>query len=122
MTSFKNVKVVEGGQTDEFPEKSIERDREKSNNEFSNESIDTIRQEELESAKARIKSDNVFKFDSVFYQAMQVGMLETKNISWRNLDSYYKISETITLSEVMSAGKSYITENKHLITVLRPMK
>ena len=38
MTSFKNVKVVEGGQTDEFPEKSIERDREKSNNEFSNES------------------------------------------------------------------------------------
>ena len=53
---------------------------------------------------------------------MQVGMLETKNISWRNLDSYYKISETITLSEVMSAGKSYITQNKPLITVLRPMK
>ena len=91
-------------------------------NEFSDESIDTIGQEELESAKARIKSDNVFKFDSVFYQAMQVGMLETKNISWRNLDNYYKISETITLSEVMSAGKSYITQNKPLITVLRPIK
>ena len=91
-------------------------------NEFSDESIDTIGQEELESAKARIKSDNVFKFDSVFYQAMQVGMLETKNISWRNLDNYYKISETITLSEVMSAGKSYITQNKPLITVLRPIE
>ena len=91
-------------------------------NEFSYESIDTIRQEELESAKARIKSDNVFKFDSVFYQAMQVGMLETKNISWRNLDNYYKISETITLSEIMSAGKSYITQNKPLITILRPIK
>ena len=90
--------------------------------EFSDESIDTIGQEELESAKARIKSDNVFKFDSVFYQAMQVGMLETKNISWRNLDNYYKISETITLSEVMSAGKSYITQNKPLITVLRPIE
>ena len=91
-------------------------------NEFSDESIDTIGQEELESAKARIKSDNVFKFDSVFYQAMQVGMLETKNISWRNLDNYYKISETITLSEVMSAGKSYITQNKPLTTVLRPIE
>ncbi|GIR42180.1 MAG: hypothetical protein CM15mP53_00960 [Ectothiorhodospiraceae bacterium] len=53
---------------------------------------------------------------------MQVGMLETKNISWRNLDNYYKISETITLSEVMSAGKSYITQNKPLITVLRPIE
>ena len=56
--------------------------------EFSSDSIDSISQLELDSAKARIKSNSVFKFDSVFYQAMQVGMLETKNISWENLDKY----------------------------------
>ena len=61
--------------------------------------------EELSSAKARIKSNNIYKFDSVFYQAMQVGMLETKNISWENLDKYDTISESITLDEIKSAGK-----------------
>ena len=88
--------------------------------EFSSDSIDSISQLELDSAKARIKSNSVFKFDSVFYQAMQVGMLETKNISWENLDKYDTISESITLDEIKSAGKSYILNNKPLVTVLRP--
>ena len=88
--------------------------------EFSSESIDSISQVELDSAKARVKSNSVFKFDSVFYQAMQVGMLETKNISWESLDKYYTISESITLDEIKSAGKSYILNNKPLVTVLRP--
>ena len=51
---------------------------------------------------------------------MQVGMLETKNISWENLDKYDTISESITLDEIKSAGKSYILNNKPLVTVLRP--
>ena len=88
--------------------------------EFSLESIDSISQVELDSAKARIKSNSVFKFDSVFYQAMQVGMLETKNISWENLDKYYTISESITLDEIKSAARSYIQNNQPLVTVLRP--
>ena len=88
--------------------------------EFSSASIDSISQEELDSAKARVKSNSVFKFDSVFYQAMQVGMLETKNISWETLDRYYTVSESITLDEIKSVGKSYILNNKPLVTVLRP--
>ena len=88
--------------------------------EFSSVSIDSISQEELDSAKARVKSNSVFKFDSVFYQAMQVGMLETKNISWETLDRYYTVSESITLDEIKSVGKSYILNNKPLVTVLRP--
>ncbi len=51
---------------------------------------------------------------------MQVGMLETKNISWENLDKYYTISESITLDEIRLAARSYIQNNKPLVTVLRP--
>ncbi len=87
---------------------------------FSQEAIETITEEELLSAKSRIKANNVYKFDSVFYQAMQVGMLETKNISWKLLDSYYTLSESITLDEIKAAGKAYITTKKPLITVLKP--
>ena len=84
--------------------------------------FDTITDEELSSAKARIRANNIYKFDSVFYQAMQVGMLETKDMSWKLLDDYYKISESISLDEIKSAGKTYITGNEPLVTILRPKK
>ena len=51
---------------------------------------------------------------------MQVGMLETKNMSWKLLDKYYTISESISLDEIKSAGKTYITGNEPLVTILRP--
>ena len=89
---------------------------------FSDESINTITDEELSSAKARIKANNIYKFDSVFYQAMQVGMLETKDMSWKLLDDYYKISESISLDEIKRAGITYITRNQPLVTILRPKK
>ena len=90
--------------------------------EFSEQSINKITNDELMNAKARIKANNVYKFDSVFYQAMQVGMMETKDISWENLDNYSSIMESMTLEEVKSAGKIYLSNDQLLTTVLRPKK
>jgi zinc protease len=91
-------------------------------NEFSEQSINKITNDELMNAKARIKANNVYKFDSVFYQAMQVGMMETKGISWENLDNYSSIMESMTLEEVKSAGVIYFSNDHLLTTVLRPKK
>ena len=91
-------------------------------NEFSEQSINKITNDELMNAKARIKANNVYKFDSVFYQAMQVGMMETKDISWENLDNYSSIMESMTLEEVKSAGEIYFSNDQLLTTVLRPKK
>jgi len=91
-------------------------------NEFSEQSINKITNDELMNAKARIKANNVYKFDSVFYQAMQVGMMETKGISWENLDNYSSIMESMTLEEVKSAGVIYFSNDNLLTTVLRPKK
>ena len=91
-------------------------------NELSQQSINKITINELNNAKARIKANNVYKFDSVFYQAMQVGMLETKGISWENLDNYNSIVESITLDEVLKAGEIYFSNDRLLTTVLRPKK
>ena len=90
--------------------------------ELSLQSIDSITNNELSNAKARVSANSVYKFDSVFYQAMQVGMLETKNISWKNLDQYTKAIKSITLDEVKNAGRIYFVDNKALTTLLRPEK
>jgi predicted Zn-dependent peptidase len=53
---------------------------------------------------------------------MQVGMMETKGISWENLDNYSSIMESMTLEEVKSAGVKYFSNDHLLTTVLRPKK
>lgn len=89
---------------------------------LSKKSINSLTNKELENAKARIKANNVYKFDSVFYQAMQVGMLETKDIGWQQLDKYNSIIESITLKEIKDSASIYFLSNKVLTTVLRPEK
>ena len=89
---------------------------------LSNESINSVTERELANAKARIKANNIYKFDSVFYQAMQVGMLETKDIGWENLDNYNSIIESISLDEVKESASKYFLNNKVFTAILRPEK
>jgi len=89
---------------------------------LSNESINSVTERELANAKARIKANNIYKFDSVFYQAMQVGMLETKDIGWENLDNYNSIIESISLDEVRESASKYFLNNKVFTAILRPEK
>ncbi|MBL6700307.1 MAG: insulinase family protein [Gammaproteobacteria bacterium] len=89
---------------------------------LSNESINSVTERELVNAKARVKANNIYKFDSVFYQAMQVGMLETKDIGWENLDNYNSITESISLNEVKESASKYFLNNKVFTTILRPEK
>lgn len=89
---------------------------------LSNESINSVTDQELANAKARIKANNIYKFDSVFYQAMQVGMLETKDIGWENLDNYNSIIESISLDEVKESASKYFLNNKVFTAILRPEK
>jgi len=90
--------------------------------EFSRENIETITIDELNSAKARIKANSIYKFDSVLNQAMQVGMLEAKNISWKELDKYTNIIESISLEEIIKSREIYFSNKTRLITVLSPDK
>ena len=89
---------------------------------LSNEYINSVTERELVNAKARIKANNIYKFDSVFYQAMQVGMLETKDIGWENLDNYNSIIESISLDEVKESASIYFLNNKVFTAILRPEK
>jgi predicted Zn-dependent peptidase len=53
---------------------------------------------------------------------MQVGMMETKDIDWENLDNHNSIIESMTLEEVINAGKIYFSNDRLLTTILRPKK
>ncbi len=75
---------------------------------------------ELEQVKSRLLANNIYKFDSVFYQVMQVGMLETKNHDWELLDNYINDVNSITEDDLKAVAKKVILDNKFLYSLIRP--
>jgi zinc protease len=75
---------------------------------------------ELERVKAQVAAANVFQRDSVFYQAMQMGMLETVGLDWRMLDAYVERVRAVTADQVQAVAKKYLTESNLTVTVLEP--
>jgi len=75
---------------------------------------------ELERVKAQVAASNVFTRDSVFYQAMQMGMLETVGLDWRLLDRSVERVRAVTAAQVQAVAKKYLTESNLTVTVLDP--
>ncbi len=75
---------------------------------------------ELERVKAQVAASNVFTRDSVFYQAMQMGMLETVGLDWRMLDRSVERVRAVTAAQVQTVAKKYLTESNLTVTVLDP--
>ena len=75
---------------------------------------------ELEQVKSRLLANNIYKFDSVFYQVMQVGMMETKNHDWRLLDSYIQDINSINEDDLKAIAQKVIINNKYLYSLIRP--
>tara|TARA_R100001591_G_scaffold57440_2_gene67105 strand:- start:49458 stop:50825 length:1368 start_codon:yes stop_codon:yes gene_type:complete len=80
-----------------------------------------VTEAELQRVKTQVIASSVYQLDSVFYQAMQLGMLETVGLDWRLADSYPdKISE-ITAEQVQQVAEKYFIEDGLTIAELIPL-
>ncbi|MGB1702710.1 MAG: glycosyltransferase, partial [Cycloclasticus sp.] len=61
-------------------------------------------------------TSGVFQKDSNFYQAMQLGMLETVGVGWQKADEYVEKIKAVTAEQVRNAAKKYLNED-HLTVV-----
>jgi len=75
---------------------------------------------EIERVKAQVASSNVFQRDSIFYQAMQMGTLETVGLDWKLLNHYVDRIEAVTPGQVRAVARKYLTESNMTVTVLEP--
>ena len=75
---------------------------------------------ELERVKAQVAAGNVYGRDSVFYQAMQMGMLETVGLDWRLLDRYVERVRAVTAEQVQAVARKYLVKSNMTVTVLEP--
>jgi zinc protease len=76
--------------------------------------------EELQRVKAQVIAAEVYKRDSMFYQSMQIGQLETMGYSWKLLDVYQARLEAITPQQVQEVARKYLVKDVMTVATLDP--
>jgi zinc protease len=79
-----------------------------------------ILESELKRIKVRILSDQIYKRDSIFGQAMEIGTTEMVGFSWRDIDSMLEKMQAITPEQVQAVAKKYLVDEGLTIAVLDP--
>jgi len=63
----------------------------------------------------------VYERDSVFYQAMQIGTLETVGLDWRLADEYVERLKAVTAEQVRAVARKYLVDDHLTVAVLEPL-
>jgi len=75
---------------------------------------------ELDRIKAQVVAHDVYQKDSVFYQAMEVGVLETVGLGWKYAEQYVDRIRQVTPEQIQQVAKKYFIEDHLTIAVLDP--
>jgi zinc protease len=114
-----NLLMISGtpatGRTVEELEQSIHRQIERLKNE-------KVAAAELERIKAQVIAGDVYEKDSVFYQAMALGILETVGLGWQKVDEYVERVKSVTAEQIQQVARKYLVENTMTVAVLEPQK
>lgn len=78
-------------------------------------------QVELDRVKAQVIAANVYEKDSLFYQAMQLGILETTGLGWEKKNEYLEKISAITPEQVQAVAIKYFTEETLTVAELKPL-
>lgn len=81
---------------------------------------DGVTEDELARVKAQAVARQIFKRDSIFGQAMEIGQLETAGLSHRDIDRVLERIKAVTAEQVRAAAKQYFVDDKLTVVVLDP--
>ncbi|NIN33916.1 MAG: insulinase family protein, partial [Gammaproteobacteria bacterium] len=79
-----------------------------------------VKDEELERVKTQVVANDVYEKDSMFYQALIIGTLETTGLSWQLADEYVDKVKAVTAEQVQAAAKKYLVDDQLSVAILDP--
>lgn len=79
-----------------------------------------VSEEELNRAKTQILTERIYRKDSVFYQAMQLGTLETVGIGWQADEVFDEKIRNVTAEQIMYVAKTYLNNKRLTVATLEP--
>lgn len=80
-----------------------------------------VSETELQRVKNQIIAAEVYQQDSVFYQGMRIGRLETVGLDWRMMDDYVEGIKKVTPQQILEAANKYLQEDQLTIAELVPL-
>ncbi|MES9871157.1 MAG: pitrilysin family protein [Sedimenticola sp.] len=80
-----------------------------------------VSQQELDRVKAQVVAEQIYDLDSVYYQAMQIGILETIGLGWPLLEQYADKIKAVTAEQVQAVANKYLNRDQLTVTVLEPL-
>ncbi|MDR3351688.1 MAG: insulinase family protein [Zoogloeaceae bacterium] len=80
-----------------------------------------VTEAELKRAKAQLIASRVYKLDSVFGQAMEIGMLEIQGFAYRDLAAIEARLEAISAKEIQRAAQTWFGDDTLTAGILEPI-
>src|SRR5699024_8286400 len=78
-------------------------------------------QEELQRVRAQVLASNVYKQDSVFGQAMELGAYAMANVPWQLSEALPEKLATITPEDVSAAAKKWLIPERSATAYVQPL-
>ncbi|MSQ71061.1 MAG: insulinase family protein [Betaproteobacteria bacterium] len=75
---------------------------------------------ELERVKRQLAAGEIYKRDSIFAQAMQIGLLENAGFSHRDIDTMLIKLNEVTAEQVRAVARKYLVDDGLTVAVLDP--
>lgn len=81
---------------------------------------DGVSEDELKRVKAQVTASEVYKLDSLFYQAMQIGQMESIGLTYKAIPLMLKKLQAVTAQQVQDAAREFIQGDQLTVAVLDP--
>ncbi len=82
--------------------------------------VSGVTPQELNRIKAGVIAADVYKRDSMFGQAMELGSLETTGYSWKLSRDYIANIQAVTSAQVQAVAKKYLVKDNMTVATLDP--
>ena len=79
-----------------------------------------VSDDELNRVKAQVIAGKVYQKDSVFYQGMVLGTLETVGLSYKLADEYVDKIKAVTAKQVQEVARKYLIDDHLTVAQLEP--
>lgn len=80
-----------------------------------------ISEDELKRVKTQLIASQIYKRDSIFGQAMEIGMMESSGLSQRDIDRVIERLRGVTAQQVQSVAQRYFKDDALTVATLVPL-
>lgn len=79
-----------------------------------------VSEQELQRIKNQIIAQKTYEKDSIFSQAMELGLLETVGLGWNKANEYTQAINAVTAEQIQQTAQRYFQDNNMTVAKLEP--